>query len=110
MSQDFATPSKPTNVPRNAQWLSGDGAGSWFYIKNHIANYIVIRYSETGKIECAGIFATHNGEVLDLKLKYSFTYISHCQFVNLHQKNSNIILNRIAFINPTDYEKIGEVS
>ena len=44
----FSPPKKSENIPAEAQWLGGIGAGSWFYIAKKESNYQITRYSPKG--------------------------------------------------------------
>ena len=51
-------PNKPDNISQNSQWLSGLGAGSWFwisYVKEKDV-YRICRYSPVGELECDRLF------------------------------------------------------
>lgn len=85
LNSTLPTPVRPENIPTNAQWLSGEGAGSWFLIEPHIDNYIITRYSPEGKIECKGFFNKETISKFILSHKYEFTFISHCNQVTIYQ-------------------------
>ena len=36
LKQTLPEPERPEFLPKKAQWLAGEGAGSWFYIENTI--------------------------------------------------------------------------
>lgn len=78
-------PAWPDHIPVDAQWLSGEGAGSWFSIEKHIKDYIITRYSPEGKVECRGIFQKEGNNKFLPSHKYEFTYISHCSMVTIYQ-------------------------
>lgn len=85
LTNTLPAPTWPDHIPIDAQWLSGEGAGSWFSIEKYSDNYIITRYSPEGKMECKGIFEkVGNGKFL-LNHKYEFTYISHCSMVTIYQ-------------------------
>ncbi|MBN2807687.1 MAG: hypothetical protein JXR22_13605 [Prolixibacteraceae bacterium] len=44
-------PERHPYIPENAQWLAGEGAGSWFHVEPHNKGVSVSRYSPEGKIE-----------------------------------------------------------
>ena len=79
-------PERPINLNQNAQWLSGEGAGSWFEIeadqnsKNH---FRISRYSPSGKTECSSIFKTMLN--FDPAIKFEVIYPSHCNEVTIAQ-------------------------
>lgn len=78
-------PPKPGHISHNVQWLSGEGAGSWFLLEKENVEFIVTRFSQKGKIECKGIFYKVNYEAFNINEKYEFTYLSHCAEVNINQ-------------------------
>jgi len=80
-------PEKPELIPLHAQWLSGEGAGSWFSIDKLHDHYCVTRYPPEGKIECKGIFHIIGVDIFNIKEKYEFTYLSHCSEVNIIQNS-----------------------
>lgn len=49
-------PERHPKIPENAQWLSGEGAGSWFFFDIEDALLKVTRYSPQGVIECTGLY------------------------------------------------------
>lgn len=89
-------PEKPGHIPRACQWLSGEGAGSWFYIRKDKEKecFWITRYSALGKIECTGCFkALENG--FNVWAKYQFIHLSHCQMVTISQKGKSFVFHRI---------------
>ncbi len=81
-------PQIPKNVPENAQWLTGVGAGSWFSLIMENNAYRIQRFSPEGEVECSRLFTTEGD--FDMNKKYQFTYISHC-------KECTIIQNEITY-------------
>ncbi len=80
-------PERPVNLPEEARWLSGEGAGSWFVI-NEISGglmFEVARYSPEGFPECTGIFRSESRE-LNLDLPYKITYPSHCKIITISRE------------------------
>lgn len=80
-------PKKVESVPNNAQWLAGEGAGSWFVISSTSEQevFFIARFSPDGKLECEGSFKCHSNEKLNLNQPYIFTHLSHCKTVNIVQ-------------------------
>ena len=88
-------PPIPGFIPRNSHWLAGEGAGSWFHIKeNKKLLFEITRYSADGKTESSGGFQIKNNHALDLNKDYEFTHISHCKSVNIRQGKSIVHLER----------------
>ncbi len=78
-------PTIPDNIPNDAQWLSGEGSGSWFFIENYLKNYCITRFSPEGKIECKGIFRKISTASFSQNQYFEFTYLSHCSIINIFQ-------------------------
>lgn len=83
----MVAPSKPSNLAENAQWLAGEGAGSWFVISSTSEQevFFIARFSPEGKLECEGSFKCHSNEKFNLNQPYIFTHLSHCKTVNIVQ-------------------------
>jgi len=80
-------PVRPQNISASSQWLSGEGAGSWFSLENTFGKIIVSRYSPEGKLECRGEFLEGESGKLKWDEEFSFTYLSHCGKLTLLQNN-----------------------
>jgi len=96
LSTILEAPSLPLNLPDTAQWLAGQGAGSWFYIeKTDIdkRHFKILRYSPNGELECNRIY--NSIMPLDITKPYQFSYLSHCALCTIIQNNKKIILNWI---------------
>jgi hypothetical protein len=87
-------PDKSAILPSNAQWLAGEGAGSWFHIEGLNEHYKITRYDPEGKIECTGLFYNLNDRNLDLKNSFEFIHISHCDKVMIRQNGKTISLKK----------------
>lgn len=94
LNSTLASPEKPVNLPQEAQWLAGEGAGSWFYIMPKNEHYLITRYSPTGKIECESIFELTN-KGFDVNMPYVFAHLSHCERVNIQQNSTVYLFKRI---------------
>lgn len=89
-------PDRATRIPDKAQWLSGEGAGSWFTIKQkNEAIYIISRFDPEGKLECEGQFEIKNNLSFDIQSSFQFEYLSHCQNVQILQNGNTIEFNRL---------------
>ena len=86
LNSTLAAPALAENIPANSQWLSGEGAGSWFHIESAGKDYKISRYSPTGKIECSGIFKIVNQMEFDLSVRFQFIHLSHCKSVSIQQQ------------------------
>ncbi|NJK93769.1 MAG: hypothetical protein HC905_01520 [Bacteroidales bacterium] len=88
-------PFKHPAIPQNAQWLSGEGAGSWFVFELEGTLLKVTRYSPQGVIECTGLYENRDA-VEFLKTSHSFTvaYPSNCKTVSLIVNGAEIQFRR----------------
>lgn len=96
--QTLPEPKKPEFLPYNAQWLAGEGAGSWFTINTVSQNqsFEVTRFNPKGKIECQGLFEIENSnKSLNLNKDYKFVHLSHCAFIHIEQGGQVFKLIRI---------------
>ena len=89
-------PERAVGIPPFAQWLSGEGAGSWFAINElERGKYSVSRFSPDGKKECEGEFIIVNNQSFAIELPFSFDYLSHCRQIRIRQNNELIEFVRI---------------
>jgi hypothetical protein len=92
----LSEPLRPNGIPQYAQWLAGEGAGSWFAINpSETVNYTISRFGPDGKLECEGEFVVSNNQTLHLDKTYRFDYLSHCGKVTIIQNDIRIVLKRI---------------
>ena len=85
-------PVRPTGLTVNAQWLSGEGAGSWFSYEPAGNNFRVSRFSPKGVMEWENIFTVLNDRLLDIDKPYRFEHISHYKKVRLTQNGEYVDL------------------
>jgi len=91
LKKTLPEPARPKEISNTAQWLSGEGSGSWFEIQLHRKDrYIISMFDPNGILECGGEFTVKNKEPFNIKLPYSFEYLSHCQSVKIRQ-GKNIV-------------------
>jgi hypothetical protein len=89
-------PVRRKTIPAKAQWLSGEGAGSWFHIeKRNDDHFLVTRYSPEGAVECSSDFRNDAAVYFDPALPFEVVHLSHCAKVRLIQNGQSIILTRI---------------
>ncbi|MDX2414281.1 MAG: hypothetical protein QNK33_03740 [Bacteroidales bacterium] len=79
-------PERNPKIPENSQWLSGEGAGSWFAINMQGPGLKVTRYSPGGDIECAHLYKSSDETFSELDNSFRITYPSNCKVVSLIQK------------------------
>lgn len=97
LKQTLPEPKRPESLASSAQWLAGEGAGSWFCIEITLAenNFLIKRFSPAGKLECEGLFKLENKKLnLDLNKHFKFVHLSHCAFVHIEQYGKVLKLNR----------------
>tara|TARA_R110001583_G_scaffold13561_1_gene57933 strand:+ start:6610 stop:7578 length:969 start_codon:yes stop_codon:yes gene_type:complete len=95
LKQTLAQTIRPSSVPVQAQWLSGEGSGSWFVIENNSDAFKISRYCPEGFLECQSQFNVSNSEEFNLNLSYRIDHLSHCQKVVFIQNNNRIVFERI---------------
>ncbi len=74
-------PEFPKTIPSNSQWVSGQGVGAWFAIKQAVESneYNIKRFTPKGSLDCDRIFEIEeNGSIFDIEKAYQFTHLSHC--------------------------------
>jgi len=93
-------PVRAAGIPATAQWLAGEGAGSWFSIfPADGGEFEITRFSAEGKVECAGIFIHTESQSFNPEIPYRFDYLSHCRKVK-------IIQNKV----PVEFERINRIT
>jgi len=87
-------PKRPENIAANAQWLAGEGAGSWFVIAQLEGSIQVKRYAPNGDLECEGLFEVPS--LFDATKTYKIDYPSHCAKVTIVQERRTMCFVRIS--------------
>lgn len=82
----LSAPERAAMIPADAQWLSGEGCGSWFFIEEKEGGYTITRFSPHGKIECKGDFFKDGDYTFDVQRNFQFVYMSHCSEVTILQE------------------------
>lgn len=88
-------PVRHADIPENAQWLSGEGAGSWFNIKPDKGKYLISRYNQDGVLECEGKFELSKNSIFNKNLPFQFIHLSTCNKNKIQQNNKVIEFTRI---------------
>lgn len=86
-------PSKrPKELPSDAKWLAGEGAGSWFVIMSMTERnqYKIQRFSPVGVLECESVLKSRTDFNPDEA--FEITYPSHCAEVTVIQHDEKISL------------------
>ena len=91
----LAAPELPSSIPSTSQWLSGEGAGSWFFIQKAEEKFMINRYSPEGKLECTGEFEEKKTQQFNIVEQYKFVHLSHCKTVRIHQGNTTFVFERV---------------
>jgi hypothetical protein len=87
-------PIRDPMIPENAQWLSGEGAGSWFDLNFQGDLLKVTRYSPAGDMECSGIFKNSTSENINFLERMRIIHPSNCNRVTLVHEDSEHIFER----------------
>ena len=82
------------NIPGKAQWLSGEGAGSWFVVEPENSLLRVTRYSPGGQIECTGLYEnkTFAGALPDNS--FHISYPSNCKEITFANTTGELHFER----------------
>ncbi len=99
-------PKKPGHLPEHAQWLAGEGAGSWFVVEYFFEEILVNRFHPEGELESGGIYQIQGGKSLDLKKRYSVTYLSHFREIRILQNNNLVILSLSGISNGGHFKSV----
>jgi len=94
LESTILAPEKPERIPTNAQWLSGEGCGSWFSVSHENKYLRVTRYSPQGDEEFSGIFENekHHSTIFQHS---NITYPSNWKVVNLRYDQQDVPFYRI---------------
>jgi len=86
-------PERDNKIPGNAQWLAGEGAGSWFSFEGKDGNLQITRYSPGGTVECKGEYWSEHKNINTKRIK--ITYPSNCNKVHIIDSDKIIVFNRL---------------
>ena len=96
MRKTLAEPTRPRNVSAGAQWLSGEGAGSWFDVLDEGNQVVQIqRLDPDGKLECSSLFMEENRFPFFIDRPFRVIHLSHCNQVSILQEDSLLIFKAI---------------
>ena len=93
-------PIRHHNIPENAQWLAGEGAGSWFSIELECPHLKVTRFSPDGIMECTGYYKNNYGQAVLPDNRYRITYPSNCQIISLTSNRQYLQFDRASGLRP----------
>jgi len=88
-------PARNHKIPDSAQWISGEGAGSWFVLEHERSRLKVTRYAPDGTIECNGYFRISSIPFDISEQSFRITYPSNCKVVSLENDQILIQLERM---------------
>ncbi len=95
LKSTLSQPERHPDIPENSQWLSGEGAGSWFVLKSEGTLLKVVRYSPQGVIECKGLYENRDAQnLLPDNGVFSIAYPSNCRTVSIKVKDHKIQFDR----------------
>jgi hypothetical protein len=86
LKETFPAPKPHSIIPKEAQWLSGEGYGSWFYLASEGGIIQLKKYSPSGIIECISTFSfVENGFNFDQNFR--ITYPSNAEVITVIQND-----------------------
>ncbi len=88
-------PSRHPDVPEDAIWLSGEGAGSWFSLEHCSGKIISARYSPGGRLECIGMFRNSESHSEITPHNFTLTYPSDCRKITLQSGSKTVTFQPI---------------
>ncbi len=89
----LAAPSQASKLPGGVKWLAGEGAGSWFYIKEYQKSYRITKYDPSGSIECENLFKAD--QTFYPNQDFDLAYLSHSMQVKVFQNRRLINFTHI---------------
>ncbi|MBE0663365.1 MAG: hypothetical protein IH597_12975 [Bacteroidales bacterium] len=94
LKSTLPAPPRHPAIPENAQWISGEGAGSWFHIIKEGELYAIARYGPEGNTECKGLFSLSDKTLFTIGDPYKFFHLSHCSKVQILQNGQVFVFTR----------------
>lgn len=95
LKSTLSEPVRANNIPTDAQWLSGEGVGSWFAFSFEGSFLNVTRYSSLGEIECSDVFKNSLGDIIVGSTNLKITYPSNCQIVTFLYNDDVVSFERV---------------
>jgi len=95
LTSTLPQPARYAGIPENAQWLSGEGAGSWFAFTFEEDILKVTRYSPDGNIECRGNYQGPLEQVAGADQSAIVDYPSNCKEFVLKADGKKLIFSRM---------------
>jgi len=88
-------PKKHENISAKAQWLGGEGSGSWYDIDIEPHTIVTTSYTPEGKLEWKARYKNKENFILNEKHQYTVTYNSNFKIITLIIDNKKIFFDRI---------------
>lgn len=88
-------PERNAAIPSHSQWLSGEGAGSWFAFNFQNNSLIATRYSPEGVVECSGLYKNITSGSVSPDHEYTITYPSNCKVISLQNSVKEFQFERV---------------
>lgn len=88
-------PERNSEIPENAIWLSGEGAGSWFVFEIKGGLLKSTRYSPAGNIECTGFYKSDVKTEFVISEKIEVQHPSHCKIISLKVNHKEFKFYRV---------------
>jgi hypothetical protein len=88
LNETFPTPKRHPNIPEGAQWLSGEGYGSWYHISIDENIIELNEYGPGGEHESKALFSAHEDFTSDKP--FLITYPSNCKVLTVIQNDKTI--------------------
>jgi len=86
----------PSNIPSDAQWLGGIGAGAFYWMESKTELYEITSWNEDGKQLWRALFSPTKSN-FDIHQSYDFTYLSHHLEVNILQGKEKYTFHNVAY-------------
>ncbi len=93
LSTTFPQPERHKNIPINAQWISGEGYGSWYHLQNEKEGLLLTKFSPKGEVEHRTIFLDEKN-LFDLEKPYKITYPTNNVKITIVQEGKKINLKK----------------
>ena len=89
-------PDRPDHIPAHAQWLSGEGAGSWYALDQLGENRFQLRrFGPGGEPEGKALMECSGEKAPDIGCPYQIIHLSNCRQVRVFQNGDRYTLRSI---------------
>jgi hypothetical protein len=85
LNKTYPAPTRHPNVPVDAQWLSGEGYGSWFSVSINGKGIYLTKYSPLGDVEFQTYFSPFDNKINFFE-PFTITYPSNAKVLSILQK------------------------